>query len=139
MRKNLITFKMIPNITYALLSMLLPLTSATPTPTVHIPSTLTSFPTTLTKTTWTSYFTSTQYPNPAFPLFSEEQWVDTTIATVYEPWLSAPTAFPYTLVRISETTAQNELRITSEWNRAPTTISLLSSAWTVRETIILGG
>ena len=129
---------MTPHVSYALLSILLPLATATPTPTIPIPSTLTSFPTTLIKTTWTSYSTSTQYPNPAFPLFSEEQWVDTTIATVYEPWLSAPTAFPYTLVRISETTAKNELRVTTEWNKAPKTISLLSNAWTVRETFILG-
>ncbi|OAK96982.1 hypothetical protein IQ06DRAFT_379740 [Phaeosphaeriaceae sp. SRC1lsM3a] len=119
------------------LSTAIPMTSASPTPTVAIPSTLTSFPTTVTKTTWTSYSTSTEYPNPGLPLFSEQQWVDTTIAKVYEPWLSAPTSFPYTVVRVSETTAQNELRITSQWNRPASTISLLSNAWTVRETLVL--
>jgi hypothetical protein len=121
----------------AIFSTLLHLTVAISTPTVAIPSALTSFPTTLTKTKWTSYSTSTQYPNPGLPLFSEQQWVDTTIVTVYEPWLSAPTSFPYTILRISETTAKNELRITSEWNRPASTITLLSNAWTVRETLIL--
>jgi hypothetical protein len=121
----------------AIFSTLLHLTAAISTSTIAIPSALTSFPTTLTKTKWTSYSTSTEYPNPGLPLFSEQQWVDTTIVTVYEPWLSAPTSFPYTIVRISETTAKNELRITSEWNRPASTISLLSNAWTVRETLIL--
>jgi hypothetical protein len=124
---------------FAILSTLLPLTATSPTLTVTIPSGLTSYPTTLTKTKWTSYSTSTEYPNPGLPLFSEQQWVDTTIAAVYEPWLSAPTSFPYTMVRISETTAQNELRITTEWNKPASTISLLSNAWTVRETLILRG
>lgn len=126
-------------ITYSILLTLVNLAIAAPPHAVHVPSTLTSFPTTLTKTKWTSYSTSTEYPNKGMPLFSEEQWVDTTKATVYEPWMSAPTAFPYTLVRIGETTVQNEVRVTTEWGRAPSTISLLSSEWTVRETFTLRG
>jgi hypothetical protein len=61
------------------------------------------------------------------------------MVAVYEPWLSAPTSFPYTLVRISETTEQNELRITSEWNQPATTMSLLTNSWTVSETLTLRG
>jgi hypothetical protein len=132
-------FKTNVHTVFAIFSTLLPLTATSPTPTVTIPPGLTSFPTTITKTKWTSYSTSTEHPNPGLPLFSEQQWVDTTIAAVYEPWLSAPTSFPYTIVRISEETRQNEVRITSEWKGPVKTISLLSSAWTVRETLILGG
>lgn len=125
--------------TLAILSALLPLTFTAPTPTIAIPATLTTFPTTVTKTKWTTYSTTTEYPNPGLPLFSQEEWVDTTMAAVYEPWLSAPTAFPYTLVRISETTAMNELRVTTEWHRPATTLSLLTNSWTVRETVVIGG
>jgi hypothetical protein len=123
----------------AIFSTLLPLTAAVPTQTVAIASTLTCFPTTVIVTKWTSYSTSTQLPNPGLPLFSEEQWVDVTKATVHEAWLSAPTSFPYNLIRISEMTARNELRLTTEWNQPATTISLLSNAWTVKETSTLQG
>lgn len=112
-------------------------TGGTPTPEAIVPSTATSFPTTVTKTAWTSYSTHTEYPNPGLPLFSEEQWVVTTIGKIYEPWLSAPTSFPYTMVRFSETTTKNEVRVTTQWNMPATTISLLSDAWTVRETVVL--
>ncbi|KAF1920268.1 hypothetical protein BDU57DRAFT_525388 [Ampelomyces quisqualis] len=113
------------------------LASTSPAPIVGIPSALTSFPTTITKSRWTSYLTSTQYPNPGLPLFAEQQWVDAAIAAVYEPWLSAPTSFPYTMVKISETTAKTEPRTASQWNQAASRMSVLSQVWTVRATVIL--
>jgi hypothetical protein len=141
---NLLTMRSIQRATiqslptlFAILSSLFYLGATTPTATIAIPTSLTSFPTTVTRTKWTSYSTSTEYPNPGLPLFSEQQWVDTTVVTVYDPWLSAPTSFPYTLVRISETTAMNEVRVTSEWNKPAITISLLSNAWTVKQTLTI--
>jgi hypothetical protein len=122
---------------FAILLSLVYLVATTPTATITVPTSLTSFPTTVTRTKWTSYSTSTEYPNPGLPLFSEQQWVDTTMVAVYDPWLSAPTSFPYTLVRISETTAMNEVRVTSEWNKPAITISLLSNAWTVKQTLTI--
>jgi hypothetical protein len=73
----------------------------------HIVGTLpTRYPTTITKITST-VTTTTIAPNPAWPVAGVQSYITTLTDTFLEPWTSAPTAFPYTLIqtRISDMTS----------------------------------
>ncbi|OCL02218.1 hypothetical protein AOQ84DRAFT_229440 [Glonium stellatum] len=93
----------------------------------------TAYPTTITKV-WSSTTTSIMYPNPAFAIFSNMIYITTMTVTLFEPWPSMPTVFPYTLVQ----TELDDMTISTLVNTSGTpTTYVQSTKYTVSSTWVL--